>query len=83
MSVVLNKSSDFGHFFNLLISKMDVNYDSQNGFLRCSFALLNHFWKFKVSKYFIKIWKFFMTVVLRQTFRLWPFQQPSHIKDEN
>ena len=52
MTTVLSKILDFDHFFNLLISNMEVNYESPNGILKCSFVVLMHFRKFEMRTKF-------------------------------
>ena len=52
MTAVLSEISDFDHFFITFNSDLWVNYNSQNGILKCSFVHLKDFWKFNVGSIF-------------------------------
>ena len=49
MTADLSEISDFGRFFNIVISDLWVNCKCQNNILMCLFAVLNYLWKFEVE----------------------------------
>ena len=65
MTAVLSEISDFD-FLNIVISHLWVNCKYQNNILKCSFVVLNHFWKFEVESKFCQKLKIFMTAVLSE-----------------
>ena len=66
ITAILTEISDFDHFLNIVISDLWVNFKCQNNILKCSFVVLNHFWKFVVESKFCQKLKMFMIAVLSE-----------------
>ena len=66
MTSFVTEISDFDHFLIIAISDLLVNCKYQNNILKCSFVVLNHFWKFEVESKFCQKLKNFMTAVLSE-----------------